>query len=120
MLFSSNVFIFRFLFLFMIVYLLVKPKDRNLVLLFGSLLFYGIGEPNFVWILVASIIVNYLLAGKILEKKSKVFLVVSLILNFGILGLFKYWDFGIENINAIAGKEILPLFSLALPLGISF
>lgn len=120
MLFSSNVFIFRFLFLFMIVYLLVKPKDRNLVLLFGSLIFYGIGEPHFVWILVASIITNYLLAVKILEKKSKVFLIISVILNFGILGLFKYWDFGIENINAIAGKEILPLLYLALPLGISF
>lgn len=120
MLFSSNVFIFRFLLIFMIVYMMVKPKDRNVVLLFGSLVFYGIGEPYFVRILVASIMINYILSLKILEKKSKVFLTVATILNFGVLGLFKYWDFGVENINAIAGVELLPFLSLALPLGISF
>ena len=120
MLFSSNVFIFRFLAIFMIIYMLVKPKDRNLVLLVGSLIFYGIGEPQFIWILVASILINYILTIKILEKKFKPFLVVATILNFGVLGLFKYWDFGVENINTIAGKELLPILSLALPLGISF
>lgn len=106
--------------IFMIVYRLVKPKDRNLVLLFGSLIFYGIGEPHFVWILVTSITINYILSLKILEKQSKLFLTITTILNFGILGLFKYWDFGAENINVIIGTQQLPILSLALPLGISF
>ena len=59
MLFSSVGFLFRFLPVFMILYLIIPAKYRNIVLLAGSLVFYGVGEPYFVLLLIFSIVVNY-------------------------------------------------------------
>ena len=120
MVFSSNSFIFRFLFVFMVIYLFAPKKYRNIILLLGSLTFYGIGEPYFVWILLGSIIVNFILSSKMIENGSKKVLIMTLVLDVGILFLFKYWDFGAENINRLAKNNSLPLLHLALPLGISF
>lgn len=120
MVFSSNSFIFRFLLIFMILYLSVQKKYRNVILLLGSLIFYGIGEPYFIWILVLSVIVNYILSINILQNGSKKVFITTLVLDFGILFLFKYWNFGVENINRLVKNEVLPVLHLALPLGISF
>ena len=124
MLFSSVVFLFRFLPLFMLIYLMVPEKYRNLVLLLGSLIFYGVGEPFYVILLVFSILINYGLSRLIINYKSikfkKAILVLALVLDFGILFVFKYWDFAMENINKMLSGEKVPLLSLALPLGISF
>ena len=124
MLFSSVVFLFRFLPLFMLIYLLVPEKYRNLVLLSGSLIFYGVGEPYYVLLLVFSILINYALGRLIINDKTikfkKVILAFALTIDFGILFVFKYWDFAVENINRMLSGESMPFLSLALPLGISF
>lgn len=120
MLFSSNAFIFRFLLLFMIIYFIAQSKYRNGILLAGSLIFYGIGEPKFVWIMLASVMLNYVLSKRIYQYKGKGLLIVTILLNVAVLGWFKYLDFGIENINAILGKGWLTPLEIALPIGISF
>lgn len=117
----------------MIVYL-VFPKYRNIVLLAGSLIFYGVGEPYFVLLLLLSILVNYGLSRymfweprspqsnrkKKAARRRKRALILAVVLDLGVLFVFKYWDFAAGNINRISGHEFLPLLSLALPLGISF
>lgn len=120
MLFSSNVFIFRFLILFMLIYILAQDRYRNGILLAGSLIFYGIGEPTFVWIMIASVVVNYFLSQKLYRQKNKFLFILTILLNISILGWFKYLDFGIENLNALLGREWLSPLQIALPIGISF
>lgn len=124
MLFSSVGFLFRFLPVFMLIYLLVPEKYRNCVLLSGSLLFYGVGEPYYVLLLVFSILVNYGLGRLILNDKlikyKKAVLILSLIFNFGLLFTFKYWNFAVENINKLMAGEVVLTLDLELPLGISF
>lgn len=123
MLFSSIEFLFRFLPVFMLIYLLIPGKYRNIVLLSGSLLFYGVGEPYYVLLLIFSILVNYGAGKLILEKEkktAKTVLILSLIYNFGMLFVFKYWDFAAGIVNFLFAGEKIPVLSLALPLGISF
>ena len=107
MLFSSIGFLFRFLPVFMLIYLIVPARFRNLVLLVGSLIFYGAGEPYFVLLLVFSVTANYGLSrcmfrkppfsGKARGRKKAVWrrsvLIAALILDFGILFVFKYCTF---------------------------
>lgn len=133
MLFSSIGFLFRFLPIFMILYV-VLPKFRNMILLLGSLIFYGVGEPYFVLLLLLSVLVNYLLncymfweprspqmnRKRKAARRKKRALALAVILDLCVLFLFKYWDFTAGSINGLAGREVLPLLSLALPLGISF
>lgn len=120
MLFSSNAFIFRFLLIFMIIYFIAQSKYRNGILLVGSLIFYGIGEPKFVWIMLASVMFNYVLSKRIYQYRGKGLLILTILLNVAVLGWFKYLDFGIENINAILGKKWITPLEIALPIGISF
>lgn len=123
MLFSSVEFLFRFLPVFMLIYLFVPEKYRNIVLLSGSLLFYAAGEPYYVLLLILSILVNYGTGKLIQEKEKKVsknILILSLIYNFGMLFVFKYWDFAAGLVNQLFAGEKIPLLSLSLPLGISF
>lgn len=123
MLFSSVEFLFRFLPVFMLIYLLVPEKYRNIVLLSGSLLFYAAGEPYYVLLLILSIFINYGAGKLILEKEkktAKTVLILSLIYNFGMLFVFKYWDFAAEIINGLFAGKMMPALSLSLPLGISF
>lgn len=123
MLFSSVEFLFRFLPVFMLIYLLIPGKYRNLVLLSGSLFFYGAGEPYYVLLLILSILINFGAGKLILEKEkktAKTVLILSLIYNFGMLFAFKYWDFTAGIFNQIFAGEMIPLLSLSLPLGISF
>ncbi|MCM1154368.1 MAG: MBOAT family protein [Roseburia sp.] len=129
MLFSSVEFLFRFLPVFMVIYLIVPEKYRNLVLLSGSLIFYAVGEPIYVLLLVMSILVNYGAGKLILEKKGKsekeekqgkLILILALCYDFGILFVFKYWDFAARSLNQLLKGDSIPLLSLALPLGISF
>ncbi len=134
MLFSSVGFLFRFLPIFMIVYLMIPAKYRNIILLAGSLIFYGVGEPYFVLLLVFSVVVNFALSRymfwepkspqnnrkKKAKRRRKRALILSMVFDFGILFVFKYWDFVAENVNGLAGKRLVPFLALALPLGISF
>lgn len=119
MLFSSISFLYYFLPVFLLVYLCAPWKYKNVVLLLASLLFYFLGEPVYILILIFSSLVDYL-HGLLLERyHSKIILLSSIIINVGLLGIFKYSGFLIDNVNSIFGTGFLNP-GLALPLGISF
>ena len=126
MLFSSITFLYVFLPAVLLLYFIAPRKIRNLILLLTSLIFYGWGEPKYIIVMVVSIIVGYIfgrLTGsfkkKSKDKTAKLCVVLSTIVNLGILIFFKYTDFFISNINKVGGFGI-KLLDLALPLGISF
>lgn len=123
MLFSSIPFLFYFLPIVLLLYFAVPNKLKNAVLLLSSLFFYGWGEPKLLIVMLVSIAQGYvfgLLIEKYCDKKrSKVFLVASLFLSFGILAYYKYANFFIDNFNLLTGMSI-PLLKIALPIGISF
>lgn len=125
MVFSSIPFVFFFFPVILAAYFISKEKYRNYILLVASLLFYAYGEPKFVLIMIASIILNYLAAMLIDKKKekspgaAKAVLAASVIMNIGILFVFKYLDFSINICNSVF-KTAIPLRNIALPIGISF
>lgn len=121
MIFSSIPFLYYFLPAVLAVYFLTPRRGKNAVLLISSLLFYGWGEPNLLWLMVFTIVAFYLcgLAIGHSEIHKKAWLTVSVCVGAGLLGLFKYADFFIGSINAATGLS-LPLLKLALPVGISF
>ncbi|MBQ8872278.1 MAG: MBOAT family protein, partial [Bacilli bacterium] len=120
MIFSSITFIYYFLPLLLIAYFIVPSKFRNLILLIFSLIFYFLGEPTYIVILLLSCFINYFL-GKQIEKskKKKLFLILALLYNIIQLLVFKYTDFFIENINNVFNSSI-GLMRIAMPIGISF
>ena len=120
MLFSGIPFLFYFLPCVLLVYFIVPQKGRNAVLLAASLFFYGWGEPKFLLFMVFSIVQGYVFARLIGRgRRKKLFLTLSHVLSFALLGYCKYADFFIENFNAVTGLS-LPLLKIALPIGISF
>ena len=121
MIFSSIPFLYYFLPAVLAVYFLTPRRGKNAVLLLASLLFYGWGEPKLLWLMVFTIGVFYLcgLAIGRSENHKKAWLIVSVCVGVGLLGLFKYADFFISNVSAVTGLSV-PLLRLALPVGISF
>ena len=122
MLFSSIPFLYYFLPVVLILYFIVPKKLKNLVLLVTSLVFYGWGEPKYVILMIASILIGYvsgLLIEAFSQKTSKIILSLSVAINLGFLGYFKYADFFIDNFNSVTGLSV-PLLRIALPIGISF
>lgn len=120
MVFSSIIFVFMFLPLFLICYFLSKKiKTKNIVLLIFSLFFYAWGEPYYFFLMLFMIIINYILAIKMDEKKSKKILVLLILINLLSLFSFKYLNFFITNINSIFSLNIKNI-NLTLPIGISF
>ena len=122
--FTSITFLFMFFPIFlMIYYLMPNTMLRNIVLLFASLYFYSTGEPIFVYVMVISILFNYFMALMIHSKRDKKLrkrlLIVDLVVNFLVLGIFKYTNFVISTINALFMVK-LNLTSIPLPIGISF
>ena len=121
MIFSSIPFLYYFLPAVLAVYFLTPRRGKNAVLLLSSLFFYGWGEPKLLWLMVFTIAVFYLcgLAIGRSETHKKAWLILSIAVGVGLLGLFKYADFFITSLNAATGLS-LPLLKLALPVGISF
>ena len=123
MLFSSIPFLYYFLPSVLILYFLAPKKLKNTVLLISSLVFYGWGEPKYVIMMVASIIIGFV-SGLLIEatnekSKKKLIITINIIINLGFLGFFKYSNFFIENFNSVTGLS-LNLLNVALPIGISF
>ena len=122
--FSSLPFLFGFLPITLAIYFAVPLRWRNLALLLTSLVFYGWGEPVYIIIMVLSILIDYT-HGMLVEKYrcrdklARWFVAESMILNLGLLGFFKYWDFFAANLSLIPGISI-PALGLPLPIGISF
>ena len=124
MVFSSTIFLCVYLPLVLLGYYICPKKGRNLFLLIVSLIFYAWGEPKYVFLMIFSILVNYvfgLLMDKHRENKKrlKLLLVISVIIDLGLLSVFKYTDFIITNINSVFGAGF-DLLNIALPIGISF
>ena len=123
MLFSSIPFLYCFLPAVVLVYFLVPRSWKNAVLLLFSLLFYAWGEPKYVFLMLATIALFYgcgLAIGKARQQCWKKFwLLLSVVVGIGLLGVFKYADFFVENFNAVTGLNV-GLLRLALPVGISF
>lgn len=124
MVFSSTIFLCVYLPLVLLGYYICPKKGKNLFLLIVSLIFYAWGEPKYVFLMIFSILVNYvfgLLMDKHRENKKrlKLMLVISVIIDLGLLSVFKYTDFIITNINSVFGAGF-DLLNIALPIGISF
>ena len=119
MIFSSIYFIYYFLIIFLILYFITPKKFKNYTLLLGSLFFYFYGDSKYIVLLLISSLVNYILGRLISKKNKKLFLIIGLIFNLGLLFYFKYFNFFLSNINSLF-KTNINLFSIVLPLGISF
>lgn len=126
MVFSSLIFLFRFLPLILLIYYIVPGKFKNMVLLSGSLVFYAWGEPKYVLIMISSTLVNYIFGILIEDFKkkdkisaSKYMVVASVIVNLSVLGFFKYADLLINTANKLTGSGF-HLLEIALPVGVSF
>ena len=119
MLFTSISFLYYFLPIVIILYFIVPKKFKNFILFLSSIFFYFCGEPIYTFLMIGEIFIAYV-GARYLEKHRKKSIIVSLLaIHIGALGLFKYSDFTINNINQIFGSKI-PLLKLALPIGISF
>ena len=128
MLFNSYVFMLAFLPLTLFVYFMLgrlpeRIQLNKLFLVLASFFFYGYNNPNYVPIIVISILVNYMLSQMMLTSEKKLLrlplMLLGLSLNLGVLFYFKYHDFFVLNLNAAFGTKF-SLYRLALPLGISF
>lgn len=118
MLFSSITFLYLFLPFTILLYFFVPQKGRNLVLLVMSLLFYAWGEPVYVLLMLAQIVISYVLLWFVDRFRGRgaagIFYILSVLLPFAALFYFKYFQFFMETVFGIKTKAV------ALPIGISF
>lgn len=123
MVFSSAAFLFAFLPITLAGYYLLPKKCRNVFLTLLSLLFYAWGEPKFVLVMLVSILANYLFGLLVARKKDSAYqrrvLAAMVVANLGLLFVFKYLNFTIENLNYFFHGAI-PQTHITLPIGISF
>ncbi|MCK4288589.1 MAG: hypothetical protein KAW86_05260, partial [Bacteroidales bacterium] len=126
MVFSSSLFLLYFLPVFLIVYYFLNWKYKNLFALIASIFFYSWGAPDFIFIVLGSIAIDYYIVNLLAKssgKKKRIFLSLSIILNIGLLAYFKYANFFIENVNEILGYfgfNHIQWVKVILPIGISF
>ena len=126
MVFSSMVFLCGFLPVVLTVYALCTVRFRNFFLFIASLFFYAWGEPRYIVIMLFSTVFDYAngIVMEYLDRREKPqyrkwVLMLSVVVNIGILCFFKYTDFVLESVGTLTGHP-LPLLKLALPIGISF
>ncbi len=128
MLFNSYVFVFLFFPVVVLGYFLLnhfkKYEWAKVFLIGASLYFYGYFNWSYLLIIISSVILNYIFSGVLLSKKhntlvKKSVFAVAMCLNIGSLGVFKYYDFFVENINTVFSTDF-SLLNILLPLGISF
>jgi len=125
LLFSSNVFLFAFLPSVLLIYYLCPRALRNPVLLLWSLVFYGWGEPVYLFLMVGTILVNYFFGAAIhvrmqKNRNAKWFLFGGVAINLLLLGFFKYAGFIAEQYNHIPFLPDISVPEIELPIGISF
>lgn len=122
--FSSLVFMFAYLPLTLLIYYIVPRKGRNIFLFIFNLIFYGWGEPTLVLLMVFNVFFNYI-GGYLVDKfrndakKKKLFLILTCILDIGILAVFKYTNMITDTLNMLPFLDI-PSLKISLPIGISF
>ncbi|WP_053360611.1 MBOAT family protein [Bacillus sp. FJAT-27251] len=124
MLFSSTIFLFAFLPIVLALYFLVRPAFKNVILLSASLFFYAWGEPRYTIVMLLSIVMNYVFALIVDAKREhgtavKWIMGMMVVANLTLLGVFKYSNFIVDNINSLLGTTI-QIPEIPLPIGISF
>ncbi len=126
MVFSSSIFLLYFLPVFLIIYFIIGKRLKNLFALIASVFFYAWGAPDFIFIVLGSIVTDFYLVkwmNKSEGEKKKLLVAASVFLNVGLLAYFKYANFFVENINEILagiGIDQIKWTAVALPIGISF
>lgn len=124
MVFSSSTFLLFFLPISVVLYFLMPGRAAKNVWLFAvSLVFYAWGEPVYIWLMLVSVLVNWLFGialGRGSQGRKRLLLVLNLLVNLALLGFFKYEGFVAENVNALLGSQVVPDLELSLPIGISF
>ncbi len=123
MAFSSVPFLFAFFpVVFLLHCLMPSVRAKNWFLIAASLLFYAYGEPVYVFLMIACALLNYVIARLFAgrgENAKRMLLIAALIVNLGILGVFKYAGMLVETVNGLLGAA-LPVPQIRLPIGISF
>lgn len=136
MVFSSLTFMFVFLPIVLLLYYIVPKKLKNLFIFISGLIFYAWGEPIYVVVMIISTMIDYF-AGLIMDRfegkkiPRRICLIVSVVMNLSLLGVFKYSGFIAENINALIGHNLININNMhffgiewlpmnMLPIGISF
>jgi len=126
MLFSSTFFLIYFLPVFFSIYFVLPQSLKNYYIVLTSILFYAWGAPQFVFILLGTVVFNFGLAHIIVRseaRKKRLLLIFSVLVNLGLLLFFKYANFFIDNVNALflaMGMHPFSFMRIALPIGISF
>jgi alginate O-acetyltransferase complex protein AlgI len=127
MVFSSSIFLLYFLPVFLLVYHLVNAKFKNYVILGASILFYSWGAPKFIFVILASTILDFYIVKRLYlsqrEDQRKWLLTLSIFINLGLLVYFKYANFFVDNLSSslkLLGFTQVGWTSVALPIGISF
>jgi alginate O-acetyltransferase complex protein AlgI len=132
MVFSAFGFVFIFFPAFLLIHYLLKPSARNAFLMLSSLVFYGVGEGARIWILVASVLLNYAAAilisvfqrGRGHRVVARLVLCLAVLANVGMLAYFKYATFVTSNLRALfehfGCEGAISVYTVALPMGISF
>jgi len=127
MVFSSVIFLLYFLPFFLFAYYLCPNRFKNYLLLASSIFFYSWGAPKFIFVILGTTIIDFFLVRYMSlqteERHRKLFMVLSISLNLGLLFYFKYCNFFIDNLNALlsaGGIKPVPLLNVVLPIGISF
>ncbi|HZK08259.1 MAG TPA: MBOAT family protein [Bacteroidales bacterium] len=127
MVFSSSLFILYFLPLFLVVYYVLPVRFKNIFTLLASIVFYAWGAPDFIFIVLASLLIDFYLVDwmhkSTLRKARRILLAISVVLNIGMLAYFKYANFLIDNFNfLLSALNMQPVSwaAIALPIGISF
>ncbi len=127
MVFSSIVFLLYFLPLFLLTYYLCPDRFKNVLLLASSIFFYSWGAPKFIFVILGTTLIDFFLvrflSQQTNDRSRRLFLVLSISLNLGLLFYFKYCNFFIDNLNTLlsaGGLKAVPLLHVVLPIGISF
>ncbi len=125
MVFSSLEFMFLYFPVVLLLYFVTPLKWRNVTLFVTSLIFYGWGEPLYVFLMLATITVDYFfgwMVGKYREsnrKRARAYMVAAIVINLAILGFFKYANLVVDTITALTGVTLTHI-DVPLPVGISF
>src|SRR5450756_1075396 len=128
MVFTTYIFIFYFLPLFLAVYFSLPRQWRNLWITAASYVFYGWWEPWFVCLMMFTTVMDFIW-GKVITRpgatrwQRKAAVAACVVTNLSFLGFFKYYMFGAETLNqllAVVGIEPFRVMTVVLPIGISF
>ncbi|MFW5688808.1 MAG: MBOAT family O-acyltransferase [Spirochaetota bacterium] len=129
MVFSTSIFVFAFLPLFLGIYFLIPERYRSIWILAGSWVFYAWWRIDFLLLLVATTVWSYLFGRAIARVKddhpgrARLIVTLAVVLNLGVLAYFKYANFGVDTLNALLDALGVPLLTVSrviLPIGISF